>query len=180
MSGRNPEADLLDERGLGAEPATPSPALRGAVLGTIGAATRGSGFTERLARLFDLGSERAGELIHEAGGPATGWESFPVAGVRLFHLAGGPRVAGADCGLVRLEPGVRFPVHRHVGDEWSLILAGEAEEEGTGGRWIPGDLVHRASGTAHAYRVVSREPLVFAVVLHGGIQLEGDAGAPAR
>ena len=174
MSGRDPEADLLDEQGLGAEPETPSLALRGAVLGTIAAGTKLRGFTGRLARLFDLPRERAGELIQEAGGPATGWEAFPVAGVRLFHLTGGPRVSTADCGLVRLEPGVRFPAHRHVGDEWSLILAGEAEEEGTGARWLPGDLVHRAPGSAHAYRVAGREPLVFAVVLHGGIQLEGD------
>ena len=93
--------------------------------------------------------------------------------MRLFHLPGGPRVAAADCGLVRLEPGVRFPTHRHAGDEWSFMLAGEAEEEGTGDRWIPGDLLHRPPGTAHAYRAVSREPLVFAVVLHGGLQLEG-------
>ena len=180
MSGRDPEADLLDEQGLGAEPARPSPALRSVVLGTIGAGTKLSGFTERLAQLFDLARERAGELIHEAGGPATGWEAFPVAGVRLFHLSGGRRVAGADCGLVRLEPGVRFPVHRHVGDEWSLILAGEAEEEGTGRRWIPGDLGHGPPGSTHAYRVVSREPLVFAVVLHGGIQLEDEGAAPSR
>ncbi len=171
MSGRDPEADLLDERGLGAEAATPRPGLRVAVLGTIAAGTKLSGFSERVARLFDLGRERAGELILVAGGGAADWEAFPVAGVRLFHLAGGPRVAGADCGLVRIEPGVRFPAHRHVGDEWSLILAGEAEEEGTGARWIPGDLVHRPPGSVHAYRVVGREPLVFAVVLHGGIQL---------
>ena len=171
MSARDPQADLLDEQGLGAEPVAPSPALRGALLGTIAARTKGSGFAERLARLFDLERESAIQLIHEAGGGAEGWEAFPVAGVRLFHLAGGPRVAAADCGLVRIEPGARFPLHRHVGDEWTLTLAGEAEEEGTGARFSPGDLVHRAPGSAHAYRVTSREPLVFAVVLYGGIQL---------
>ena len=174
MSARDPEADLLDESGLGAEPIAPGAALRAAVLGTIASGTRLSGFTERLARMFDLGRERAGELIREAGGPAeAGWVTVPVLpGVRLLHFAGGPRVAAADCGLVRLEPGARFPRHRHAGDEWSFVLAGEAEEEGTGARWIPGDLLHRTSGTAHAYRVVSPEPLVFAVVLHGGLHLE--------
>ena len=175
MSGRDPEADLLDvldaqDEG-GAEPRS---ALRSAVLGSIAPGTKLAGFTERLAALFDLAGTRAEELIHEAGGLAADWEAFPVAGVRLFHLAGGARVAGADCGLVRLEPGVRFPSHRHAGDEWSLILAGEAEEEGTGARWLPGDLLHREAGSVHAYRVVGAAPLVFAVVLRGGIQLEGD------
>ncbi len=175
MKTREPQPDLLDEQGLGAEPALPRPALRGAVLGTIAAGTKLSGFTARLAQLFDLARERADELIREASGAACdGWEAYPVAGVRLFHLAGGPRVAAADCGLVRIEPGVRFPAHRHLGEECSLILAGEAEEEGTGARWAPGDLVHRAPGSVHAYRVLGREPLVFAVVLDGGIQLEGD------
>jgi quercetin dioxygenase-like cupin family protein len=175
VSGREPEADLLDVLDTSDETgAEPRPALRSAVLGSAAPGTRLVGFTDRLAALFDVPGTRAAELIREAGGLAAGWEAFPVAGVHLFHLTGGTRVAGADCGLVRLEPGVRFPSHRHAGDEWSLILAGEAEEEGTGARWLPGDLLHRAPGTVHAYRVVGRAPLVFAVVLHGGIQLEGD------
>jgi putative transcriptional regulator len=174
MSARDVQADLLDERGLGAEPAAPSAGLRGRVLGTLAAATRLSGFTERLAALFDLGRERSGELIREAAGSAAGWQAIPIPGVRLLHFAGGPRVAAADCGLVRLEPGARFPAHRHGGDEWSLVLAGEAEEEGTGNRWQPGDLVHRTAGSVHAYRAVGQEPLVFAVVLEGGIELTQD------
>jgi putative transcriptional regulator len=173
VSAREPQADLLEEQGLGAEPVAPSPGLRGAVLASVSARTRLAGFTERLALLFDLGRERASELVREAAGAATGWQVIPVPDVRLFHLAGGPRVASADCGLVRIEPGARFPRHRHAGDEWSLVLQGEAVEEGTGERWAPGDLVHRSAGSAHAYRVTSREPLVFAVVLHGGLQLEG-------
>jgi putative transcriptional regulator len=172
---REPLPDLLDEQGLGAEPAEPRPALRSAVLASIGAGTRLRGFTARLARLFDLASERSEALLGEASGTAgAGWEAYPVAGVRLFHLSGGPRVAHADCGLVRIETGVRFPKHRHQGDEWSLILAGEGEEEGSGARWAAGDLVHRPSGSRHAFRSVGREPLVFAVVLDGGIELEGD------
>jgi quercetin dioxygenase-like cupin family protein len=173
MSARDPQADLFDEGGLGAEPVAPSPGLRAALLGTIAAATKLGGFTERVAALFDLGRERSGELIREAAGAAAGWQTIPIPGVRLLHFAGGPRVAAADCGLVRIEPGASFPAHRHGGDEWSLVLAGEAEEEGTGERWAPGDLVHRAAGSVHAYRAVGREPLVFAVLLHGGIELTG-------
>lgn len=177
MSGRDLQADLLGEPGLGAEPVAPSASLRSRVLGTVARATRLSGFAERLAALFDLGRERSDVLVREAAGSAAAWQAIPVPGVRLFHFAGGPRVAAADCGLVRLEPGARFPAHRHGGDEWSLVLAGEAEEEGSGDRWQPGDLVHRGAGSVHAYRAVGPEPLVFAVVLYGGIEMEGDGSA---
>jgi putative transcriptional regulator len=171
VSARDPDPDLLGEPGLG-EPVAPSEGLRGAVLASVAARTKLAGFTERLAALFDFGAARAEELLREASGrPGEGWEAIPLPGVRLFHFAGGPRVAGADCGLVRLEPGARFPQHRHGGDEWVLVLAGEAEEEETGGRWLPGDLLHRGAGSVHAYRAVGSVPFVFAVVLHGGIEI---------
>jgi putative transcriptional regulator len=94
-----------------------------------------------------------------------------------LHFEGGARVASADCGVVRIEPGVRFVEHTHEGDEWSLVLAGSAEEEGTGAAWLPGDLVHRAAGSRHAFRVTSAEPLVFAVVLEGAVRPTEDPGA---
>jgi len=167
------EPDLLDAETLSEDAVEPRAELRAAVLGSISSASRLAGYLDRLATFFDLPHERSDELLREAAGPAEGaaWEAIPVPNVRLFHLTGGPRVAAADCGLVHLEPGARFPAHRHLGDEWSLVLSGEAEEEETGERWSPGDLVHRPEGSAHAFRVVSREPFVFAVVLHGGIEL---------
>jgi len=178
VSGRDPkpgsiEPDLLDAEALAADAVEPRAELRAAVLGSISGESRLAGFLDRLATFFDLGHERSAALLREAAGPAedVAWEGIAVPGVRLFHLSGGPRVASADCGFVHIEPGARFPAHRHLGDEWSLVLSGEAEEEATGARWSPGDLVHRPEGSAHAFRVVSREPFVFAVVLHGGIEL---------
>jgi quercetin dioxygenase-like cupin family protein len=149
----------------------PSPALRSRVLASVDPATPLAGFAPRLAAFFDLPSERALELLSVARGAAgAAWEAAFVPGVRLHHLAGGPRVEAADCGLVELAPGTLFPPHLHRGDEWSFILAGSAEEEG-GERWEPGDLVHRPPGSRHAFRSVGASPLVFAVVLHGGIEL---------
>jgi putative transcriptional regulator len=175
VSGRDPrgalEPDLLDADALAGEEVAPSERLRSAVLGSIASASRLAGFGDRLATFFDLAPARAGELLREAAGEAAGWETL-TPGARLFHLAGGPRVVGADCGLVRIEPGVRFPQHRHLGDEWSLILAGEAEEEGSGARWAPGDLVLRSAESVHAFRAVGSEPLVFAVVLQGGLEFD--------
>jgi quercetin dioxygenase-like cupin family protein len=149
----------------------PSEALRRRVLASVDPATPLAGFAPRLATFFDLPSERTLEILAAArGAGAAAWEPAFVAGVRLHHLAGGPRVEAADCGLVELAPGTTFPRHLHRGDEWSFILAGSAEEE-SGERWEPGDLVHRPPGSCHAFRAVGASPLVFAVVLRGGIDL---------
>jgi quercetin dioxygenase-like cupin family protein len=174
MSVRDREGNLhADLVGLAPVDATPAPGgrLREKLLAGVRAGAQLAGFGERLARFFDLAPEATQRLLREAVEPSSAWEDFSVGGVRLFHLTGGPRVARSDCGLVRIEPGVLFPAHRHQDDEWSFVLAGEAEED-TGVRWAPGDLVHRPAGSVHAFRATGPGPFVFAVVLDGEIELE--------
>ncbi|HEU4429392.1 MAG TPA: cupin domain-containing protein [Myxococcota bacterium] len=182
MSAR--EAKLLQpdlmEADAGAEPVAPSDELRANVLRSALGHGELASFGRRFAELFDLAEPRALELLGlvQRVGEAP-WERIALPGdgerVQLLHFAGGPRVASADCGLVSLAPGVRFPLHEHAGDEWSFVLSGAAEEEGTGASWLPGDLVHRPAGSRHAFRVTSREPLVFAVVLEAPIRMVGGA-----
>jgi quercetin dioxygenase-like cupin family protein len=175
-------ADVLASGDGAAEPVAPSGELRASVLRSISQPGVLTGYAGRFARMFDLTEERALELLAQAQVPAVAqragaWEATPLAGVRLQHFAGGARVARADCGFVSFAPGVRFPEHLHEGDEWTLVLAGEAEEESSGARWLPGDLVHRAAGSRHAFRVTSAEPLVFAVILEAPIRVVELAGA---
>ena len=172
------QADLILHADVAAEPVQPSDGLRDAVLRSLAAPAALAGFARRLAEMFDLGEARAVELLgmaahaqDEPWEPALLTSSRTAEGARLLHFDGGPRVAEADCGLVQIDPGVRFPEHVHDGDEWSLVLAGAAEEEGSGATWLPGDLVHRAAGSRHAFHVTSREPFVFAVVLEGPIRV---------
>lgn len=141
------------------------------MLAAVAGEARLPGFGARFGAFFDLARERTQELLRVAAGAAGDWEVMGLAGVELLHFAGGARVANCDCGLVRIAPGVRFPEHVHGGDEWSFVLTGTAEEEGSGATWAPGDVVYRPAGSAHAYRVTSREPFVFGVVLHGAIEI---------
>ena len=167
------ERDLLDADALADERATPSAELRAAVLASASRGTPLAGFGPRLAGFLDLGRERAAELLHAvARAGQAPWVDEGPPGVQLLHFEGGPRHAGADCGLVRLAPGVRFPRHRHGGEEAAFVLAGEAEEEDTGVVWRPGDVVLRAAQTVHAFRALGDVPFVFAVVLHGGFEIE--------
>jgi quercetin dioxygenase-like cupin family protein len=171
------QADLLLSPEPATEPVQPSASLRAAVLHSLAAPAALAGYTRRMAQLFDLPEVRASELLAIAQRREDeAWVAAPIEitgkrdGTRLVHFAGGARVAAADCGLVSVEPGVRFAEHVHEGDEWSFVLAGAAQEEGTEATWLPGDLVHRAAGSRHAFRVTSAEPFVFAVVLEGAIR----------
>jgi quercetin dioxygenase-like cupin family protein len=170
-----------------APPVAPSDALRAAVLRSASARDALAGFTRRVAALFDLPESRVAELLGAAQRPdAAPWQPAQLSpahvaeGVRLLHFSGGARVAEADCGLVHIAPGVRFVEHTHSGDEWAFVLAGAAEEEGSGAVWLPGDLVHREAGTRHAFRVTSAEPFVFAVVLEGPIRPHEEPSDPRR
>lgn len=173
------QADVLASDELAsASPVAPSGELRANVLRSIADPRALAGYARRFAEMFDLAEPRALELLALAPrADESPWEAPPLAGVRLLHFAGGARLASADCGLVRLDAGVRFPEHEHGGDEWSLVLAGAAEEEGSGAVWLPGDLVHRAAGSRHAFRATSREPLLFAVILDAPIRVVGAPGA---
>jgi quercetin dioxygenase-like cupin family protein len=154
-----------------APPVAPSAELRRRVLAAADPATRFEGFVPRMALLFDLPEPRIREILREAEAVAgAAWVGTPIPGVRLCHFGGGPRVTGADCGLVHLAAGAVFPAHRHRGVEWSFALAGTGMEDG-GEMWLPGDLVIREPGSVHGYRAAGDEPYLFAVVLHGGIDL---------
>ncbi len=183
MRARDPnalQADLIVHDEIATDPVAPRAELRASLLRSIGRESALEGFAERVARFFDLPPERGLELVRLAArANEAPWVdgqaslALPFAGVRLLHFDGGARVAEADCGLVSVAPGVRFAEHAHDGDEWALVLAGTAEEEGTGAVWRAGDVVHRAAGSAHAFTITSREPLVFAVVLDDRIRFSG-------
>lgn len=156
-------ASLMRVVGQVAQPlAAPQP-LRSRILAS--AAGRFEGFAVRVAALFDLSVEQAREQLARI--PASDvWTGTPLPGLRLLHLRGGPRVAAADCGFVRLDPGTTFPHHAHDGEEWALVLSGRSEDS-TGPVALPGDLIHFGAGASHSFRAAGPDPLLFAVVHHG-------------
>ena len=166
--------EALAQVALAAEPQRPSQRIRELVLASLDPRARFEGFVERVAALFDLSVQRAREILaalDDVAGEA--WEAGSVPGSRLFHLDGGPGVAAADCGLVHIEAELSFPPHRHKGDEWSLVLAGRAQED-SGRFWEPGDILYKPPGSVHGFCALGDEPFVFAVVLHEGIEALDD------
>lgn len=118
---------------------------------------------DKLCDLFDLGLDQVKAVLERARDTSQ-WTGMPVPGVQLFHLQGGPATAGADVGLVMLEPGTAFPYHKHLGSEDGVILEGGYVDD-SGQLYRAGDRHAMEQGTAHSYRVLPDHRCVFAVVV---------------
>jgi ChrR Cupin-like domain len=126
-------------------------------------------FVTRLAAFLDLEEARVQQLLAAlSAAPGPPWTPSGLPGGYLLPLAGGPRVAGATCCLLYGRAGHGMPRHRHLGDEWTFVLSGWVEED-SGHRWGPGDLLHRVTGSMHAFSVLEPTPCVCAVVSYGSI-----------
>lgn len=129
-------------------------------------------FYGALSQLFDLGDTELSNLFERAE-DAAAWVTSQIPDTRLLHLQGGPRVAHADNGLVRITAGARFPQHRHLGLERVLVLDGGYRDEPSGRLYVAGDWHEMATGTAHAYTALAERELLLAVSVVSGVDVEG-------
>ena len=162
----------LIDRLLDAEPQAPSRRLRATLLAAAAPGPDAwiEGYVARTAEFFDVDREAAREVLTSLQAvDQEPWFDDQVAGVRMRRVEAGPRLAGATSLLVSLEPGVAYPEHRHLGDEWCLFLRGvgvEGERE-----WRPGDLVRKPAQSVHP--VLSATPderFAFALVIYDGVE----------
>ncbi len=127
-------------------------------------------FATRFGSIFDVGVDRARELLGLIERPAS-WEN-PMPGIGLVHFAGGPSTAAADCGFIRIGPGCRFPWHTHNGEEHSIVLAGQLREHG--GRVLSaGDELFVAENSEHDLINEGTEDCIFAARAMKGIAVRG-------
>jgi hypothetical protein len=125
----------------------------------------------KLTKFFDLSAEALREVFVRAERESE-WQQGPLPWVSLFHLDGGPAVAGLDTGFVKLKKGMPFPHHRHMGSERVLILEGgyhDHEQRYYG----PGDFHDMAQGTEHALQMSADVDVLLAVIMTGEIQVVG-------
>ncbi|HEX3774382.1 MAG TPA: cupin domain-containing protein [Polyangiaceae bacterium] len=145
---------------------------RARLLGAVQAGPeRYAPFFGKLTKFFDLSMDALREIFARAEKESE-WQPGPLPWVSLFHLQGGPAVAGFDTGFVRMKRGTPFPPHRHTAFERVLILSGSYHDS-EGQYFGPGDLHVMAEGTEHALQMSADEDVFFAVVLAGEIQVLG-------
>lgn len=151
----------------------PAPSLRDALLSAARVEGRFDRFAPVVAELLDVSEARAIELLDGIAREDV-WAGSPVPGVRLYHIEGGPKVAGAITGFVHMHAGTVFPEHRHLGDEAVLVVQGSFEDGVTGQVHRAGEVVRMPASSAHDFRARPGPALVYMVVLEQGLQI-GDA-----
>lgn len=125
-------------------------------------------FFGRLAAMWSLSPEAVRRSLARAR-DARRWTLTPLPGLRTFELAAGEPGVGAR--LLSFEPGVRFPKHRHRGEEQLLVLEGafvDAHGVVTGA----GDACRMAPGSEHELRILEPGRCV-AAVAERGIEFTG-------
>jgi len=153
---------------LGLTPEPAPAALRSRLLASVARPPqRFAPFVQRLAAMVDVALDRAQAMLEQIADPAA-WEFAPKLGpgIALIHLDGGPRVAAADVGFVRVPAGQLFPEHQHHGVERVLILQGSLDDS-SGERLTAGDTVVLEPGSQHHFRACAGEPLIYAVTVFG-------------
>jgi quercetin dioxygenase-like cupin family protein len=154
--------------GLGA--LSPRLELRERLLRSAPSEGRYERFVAQVAALMDLDARGAAALLDGIDRPSS-WVPGPLPDVSLYHVQGGPRVADAITGFVRLPQNAVFPEHRHLGDEAVLVVQGSFVDGVTGAIHRPGDVVHMPAGSAHDFRARPGPALVYLVVVRDGVQI---------
>ncbi len=156
----------------GVDPVSPSETLKSHILSSATRTAQGrlTGFARRLADFFRFGLEQAQAILNTVGDlQHAAWSSNPREGVWLQHFSGGESLAGADCGLIHLDPGVDVDRHEHLGDEWMFIIEGFVTTD-CGRKLAPGDVLHSTEGSRHSFTVDQETGCVFGVIVTNGIR----------
>jgi len=162
-------ADAFAALALALPAESPPPSLRARLLDEA-RPPRLVAMVDKLASLFDVSHARARALLERLD-DATAWAPGPVPSSWVMMAQGGPRLAGAFCGFVKMGPSVRWPVHKHLGREHMLVLEGGFRQD-DGVEVHPGQVHIMEEGTSHGFTIFDDETCVSAAVVVGGVEFE--------
>lgn len=100
------------------------------------------------------------------------WNPIPFPGIELCHVDESPRGEDAIVGFVRIQPGMVFPEHDHVGIEYAFVIQGAMLDTATPGvAHGPGTLRVMHPDTEHEISASpDHEPLIYLTVSERGIR----------
>lgn len=148
-------------------PEQPAPDLRSRLMAALPETSRFERFKGAVSQLLDIAPERAERLLDQLDNRSQFYELMP--GIELFWVEGGPRVANAVRGFVRVAAGLEFPEHEHHGEEHVLVLQGAFRDPTQNRTFRPGEVSVMPEGTSHLHIVPEDGPdlLILSVVQEG-------------
>lgn len=133
---------------------------------------RFAAYTDEVARLMDVGSEKAREWLSKIDDEGV-WEPTALGSLTLYHIEGGPAVERAITGFNKLEPGTGFPEHTHLGKEYNFVIQGWLVDE-HGVEHGPGSLVERDQDYTHEISArADGPPLIYLAITYEGVEIFG-------
>jgi putative transcriptional regulator len=162
-------ADAFAAFALALPAEAPPPSLRARVLDDA-RRPRLHAMLDKLAALFDVSKQKARAILDRIDDPAE-WQEGPVPRAQVMFVVGGPKVAGAFTGVVRMAASMEWPRHRHLGHEEMLVLDGGFKQD-DGAEVHAGDTHVMEEGTVHGFSIFDDEPCISAVVLRNGVTFE--------
>jgi putative transcriptional regulator len=158
-------------------PVEPPPEVLERVVAQMEGPGRLTRFADRVAAFFDLTREKALQVLESISDPSV-WMPGPVEGSELMPVEAGPAREGSLAGILRLNPGVRYPRHTHHGREWNLVLEGGFREDGGHEVW-PGEELEKAENSAHGFTALDGPACLCASLLEGVTSFEEEMAPPA-
>ena len=137
------------------------------LLASLGAG-RFERFAVRVAEMFDLARRSRRELLGLCERAASWVRKRPACSSSTSTVV--RPAATADCGIVRITPGGTFPLHRHLGEERSLVLSGTLRDH-DGALYRAGDELVYAPDSSHLLTVEGDEDVIFVARAFNGIDL---------
>lgn len=153
------------------------PGLRERLMSALPHSSRFERFADAVAELLDIERPRALRLLDQLDNRDLYNELMP--GIELFWVRGGPRVADAVRGFVRVAAGLNFPEHEHFGEEHVLVLQGSFIDPSRDLTFRPGDIDNMPAGTSHLHIVpADGTDLLMLSVVHKGVSVGGQPFLP--
>ncbi len=159
------------------EPVEPPHAALEKLLASVTTQGRFARFAEAAAKMLDLGIDQAKALLDRLHDTSLFESELP--GISFYWCEGGPAVANAVRGFVRVAAGTNFPEHEHLGDEIVLVLQGSFVDTSRGITFHAGDSDIMKTGTSHSYYVPEGGPdLLKLSVTQVGLRAMGHTYSP--
>jgi hypothetical protein len=113
-------------------------------------------FEPAVAELLQITPAEAAAALRRIDEPSAWLPQGP--GIAFLPVPGAPEAGFFLSGFLRVEAGMEFPEHEHLGEEITLVLQGAFEESVSGQVFLPGEPAHMAAGTHHKFRVPEAGP----------------------